>query len=420
MARVTAMSEGVVRLPASVDVLVVGMGPAGSATAAHLARAGCPVLAVDRAEFPRDKACSEYLSPEAVRLLDRLGVLADLEPSGAPLTGTTVHGPGGARLTGRFALAPVTPWRPAGLSVARRILDARLVEAARQAGAYMVERHAVADLLYDRGGVAGAVLRRPDGTCHPVRARVVVGADGLRSAVARRLGRRRYGRPSRLALVAHVADVPGLHGVAEMHVGREGYVGLNRITLGGPSGAVANVALVIPRHRATEMAGRTTQFFFEELERHPGVAGRVRPDRMVRQIMITGPFAAWSGRVTAEGALLVGDAADFFDPFTGQGIFGALRGAELAATVILEALARRGPVTRTSLAAYPLERRRLFGGKWIVERLVGYAMWFPALFDRAVARLERHGLADTFIGVTGDFVPAGHVLDFRFLARMVF
>src|SRR5687767_9687086 len=64
------------------DVLVVGGGPAGSATAAFLAGAGHSVLIVDRAAFPRDKACSEYMSPEAVRILARLGVLEQLERAG--------------------------------------------------------------------------------------------------------------------------------------------------------------------------------------------------------------------------------------------------------------------------------------------------------------------------------------------------
>ncbi len=75
------------------DILVAGAGPAGSATAALLARAGMHVTLVDRAVFPRDKACSEYMSPEAVRILDRLGVVDPLEAAGAqPLVGTAVTG----------------------------------------------------------------------------------------------------------------------------------------------------------------------------------------------------------------------------------------------------------------------------------------------------------------------------------------
>src|SRR6185295_6780740 len=213
---------------ASVDVLVVGAGPGGSAAAALLARAGFSVTAVDRAAFPRAKACSEYMSPEAVRLLDRLGVVPELEAAGAaPLHGTRVIAAGGSRLHGRFALAGVTPFRPTGLSLSRRLLDDTLVGAARAAGATVLERTVVEALLYDRGAVAGAVVRDADGRRHTLRARLTIGADGLRSLVARRIGRRRQGHPRRLAFVAHVDGVTGMGDSAEMHVGRQGYVGLN-------------------------------------------------------------------------------------------------------------------------------------------------------------------------------------------------
>src|SRR5512147_253160 len=228
--------------PAPVDVLVVGAGPGGSAAAALLARAGFRVTAVDRAAFPRDKACSEYMSPESVRLLDRLGVVAELEAAGAaPLHGTQVIAADGSRLHGRFALAGATPFRPTGLSVSRRVLDHALLRAARAAGATVLERTAVEALLYDRGAVAGALVRDADGRRHALGARLTIGADGLRSLVARRLGHRRHGRPRRLAFVAHVDGVAGLAGSAEMHVGRRGYVGLNSIGNGR-----TNVALVVP------------------------------------------------------------------------------------------------------------------------------------------------------------------------------
>ena len=395
---------------------MVGGGPAGSATALHLARAGRQVVLLDRAAFPRDKACSEYLSPESVRHLDALGVLAGLDAHGAssPLLGTNVTAANGAALEGRFAEAGGTPFRPTGLSLPRRVLDATLLEAARQAGVRVVERTTVLDLVREQGGVVGVTCRDAEGVSTRYAARVVVGADGLGSSVARRTGLRRQGWLRRTAFVAHVADVAGLGGAADMHVGRHGYVGLNPM-----GGNITNVALVVPTREVQAARGDATAFFFDRLEQFPGVRGRIDRSKLVREVLVTGPFDAMSRSSTTDGALLVGDAADFFDPFTGEGICSALRGAELAAETLHDALRHDGPITAHRLRSYRAGRRRAFLGKWIVERLVGYGMLAPALFDRAIARLERRGMADTLIGVTGQFVSPWKVVNPVYLARMV-
>ena len=398
------------------DVLVVGGGPAGSATALRLARAGRHVVLLDRAAFPRDKACSEYLSPEGVRHLDALGVLATLDAHGSstPLHGTNVTAAHGAALSGRFAAAGGAPFRPTGLALPRRVLDATLLDAAREAGVRVVERSTVVDVVRDGSGIVGVTARDTTGALLRWDARVIVGADGLGSSVARRTGLRRQGWLRRTAFVAHVADVSGLHGAADMHVGRDGYVGLNPM-----GGNIANVALVIPTRDVQEVRGDVPGFFFDRLERFPGVRGRVDRGKLVREVLVTGPFDAMSRRSVTDGALLVGDAADFFDPFTGEGICAALAGAELAAGVLDAALQQSGALSAQRLARYRTLRRQRFLGKWIIERLIGYAMLSPALFDRVVARLERRGMANTLIGVTGDFLSPWRVLNPAFLTRML-
>ena len=411
-------------MPARWDAIVVGAGPAGSATALQLARAGARVLLLDRARFPRDKPCSESLSPAATPLLERLdaSLLPAVERS-APgrLYGMQVVAPDGATAVGRFAAAhPYAPPRPYGYALPRTVLDTLLVRAAERAGAVIEEGTQAEELLYDQGAVGGVVTRSAAGGRSALRARVVVGADGLRSVVARRLGLRRASRPERIAFSAHYRDVGGVGDAGEMHIGNPGYVGL------GPIGdGVTTVALVLPTAAARERAAALRQGgLVTELERFPRLRGRFTAARLVRELLITGPFAQWSRRAVAPGggALLVGDAADFFDPFTGQGLYAALRGAELAAATLIVALtaAGEGPLPAAALSPYGAARRRAFAGKWVLERLIGYGVGWPWLARRVVARLARRpALADLVVGATGNFVPARVVLSPSTLLRLL-
>ncbi len=404
------------------DAIVVGAGPAGSATALQLARAGARVLLLDRARFPRDKPCSEYLSPAATPLLERLdsGLVAAVERA-APgrLYGMRVVAPDGAAAEGRFAAAhPFASPQPYGYALPRTVLDTLLVQAAMRAGAVVEEGVPVEELLYDQGAVGGVVARGAAGGRPALRARVVVGADGLRSVVARRLGLRRASRPERIAFSAHFKDVGGMGDAGEMHIGSPGYVGL------GPIGnGVTTVALVLPAAVARARAAALRQGgLVTELERFPRLRGRFSAAREVRALLVTGPFAQWSRHAVAPGALLVGDAADFFDPFTGQGLYAALRGAELAAATLIAALAAEGggPLPAAALSPYAAARRRAFVGKWVLERLIGCGVSWPWLARRVVARLARRpALADLVVGATGNFVPARAVLAPSTLLRLL-
>jgi flavin-dependent dehydrogenase len=249
---------------------------------------------------------------------------------------------------------------------------------------------------------------RADGATEDVRAKLVVGADGLRSVVGRRLDlsrRRRW--PRRLALVAHYEQFGDVTAWGEMHVERDvGYVGLAAVDDG-----LTNVAMVVPASAAPLVSADRTAFFERWLRDRPQLAPRVAGARRVSPVLATGPFASHARRAWAPGVALVGDAADFFDPFTGEGIYAALRGGELLAPFALEALGANSRGADAALAAYDRARKTEFGGKWIVERLISTAVGFAPAINHFARTLEaRKDMADLLIGVTGDFVPAREVL----------
>ena len=401
------------------QVIVVGGGPAGAATAFYLARAGIHVTILDRAQFPRDKPCSEYMSPQASRILDEMGVLEQIERSGAAhLAGMRVHAPNGTAFQGRFAdVEGFRGYRDRGLALRRTILDHLLLDRARAVGAVVCEGVRVIDLRRDSNGrVTGVDALDERGERRTLSASIVVGADGLRSVVARRLdlAATRLAQ-RRVAFVTHFAGID-MGDSGEMHVDHDGYLGLADV-----GGGMTNVAVVVPRSRAREASGDPAGFVDAWIRRRRHVAPRFAKAVRVTPVLATGPFASAARRAWAPGAALVGDAADFFDPFTGEGIYAALRGAELLVPRIIDALAATAPADGdASLGAYDRARIGEFRGKWAVERMIGVAVTFPAVMNVAARSLAlRPQMAHTIVGVTGDFVPAREVLRPSFLLRLL-
>lgn len=291
------------------DLIVVGGGPAGSAAAlaAVNARPEARVLLLDRADFPRDKACGDGIAAHGRDELAKLGV-PDLIADYTPSTRLSVISPGGATVTATAA-------RPNHV-VPRKVFDARLVDAARARGVE-VRRHRVTELSYVRDTVV------VDGLV----ARAVVAADGANSTV-RRLLHVPAGKDKHVALaVRGYADVPadspradGAQFIAMQKAGWPAYAWSFPI---GDGTANVGFGMLLPKLHAAGAPGR------EVLH---GRLAALLPDLPARDLLAHHlPLSPGRPAVPGRGrVLLAGDAAGLINPLTGEGIYYALVSGRLA------------------------------------------------------------------------------------------
>jgi menaquinone-9 beta-reductase len=332
-----------VTTPDRYDVAVIGAGPAGSIAALVLARAGARVALVDKATFPRHKACGDLVGPRGVRVLNELGVL----PRGRRLGDMEVVGP-----TGRIVLLPAaagTTYPGYAISVPRKVLDATLRDAALDAGADGFTGRAATPHFADDGELGGFELESGADSGRHVRADVVIGADGALSRVA--------------VVTGLVDEAKVLWGFAVRAYG-EGGPDLPRIAFWEPSpwagypgygwefpgvAGSANVGIGAAARGTRQFAGRVTR----DLDAY--VAS------LTWASSLHGKLGGWLklgmvGTVPARGrTLLTGDAAGLVNPLQGEGISQALTSGRAAA----EAIISTGPTG--AAAHYRTELKSRYG-----------------------------------------------------------
>ena len=336
------------------DVLIAGAGPAGAIAALVLARAGARVTLFDRARFPRDKLCGDTINPGALAVLRRLG-LGSVTEGGLRVEGMVVSGEGGVRVAGAYG------GEQSGIALPRRVLDARLLEAAVAAGARIEEGVMVRGPLVAPDGqtVEGLELKSQGGGSKRRMAAVTIAADGAYSRIARAVRLARTpAAPRRWALGASFRGVTGLSTFGEMHVRKRWYIGVAPLP-----GDLANACVVT----ADRNALRRRDVLLTTLREDPGIGGRFVAAEMVSVPSVLGPLALDSTTAGMPGLLLAGDAAGFIDPMTGDGLRFAFRGAELAAHEALRVLAGgwQDAHRRVSEA-----RQREFAAKWRFNRVL--------------------------------------------------
>ena len=394
------------QVPRHADVVIVGGGPAGAVAALQLARGGMHVVLLERCALPRAKACGDCLSPQATLVLERLGLLPDvlaLEP--ATLAGWRICAPDGSAFEGRFDEIAQDAPVPAALAIRREAFDAVLLTAAARAGAEIVTRTTVTDLLHSNGAVNGVRYRTANGP-GTVRSALVIGADGLRSIVARRLGL--IARPARLrkaSITVHVRGVRELTELGEMHLAPGFCLGVAPL-----GGGLCNLTLVAAGKRARALAGAdfatiraaTSLFPALRLQLKDAVA---EPEADRPGALGSGPFDVPVRKPGVDGVMLAGDAAGYYDPFTGQGIHRALVSAEALAVAALNALHARDTAAR-ALQDYAREQHRLLRETMALQRAIEAATSAPPMATTFVRWAARNApLRAALLAVTGDLMP---------------
>jgi flavin-dependent dehydrogenase len=389
-----------------VEVAVVGGGPAGAAIAIRLARAGREVVLLERDPAWRWRAGGVFASPAAVTALRRLGMTPDeIATVTRPIPAMRVEARGGVAFRLTYGDEPAVGFD-------RSRLDPALLDLARAAGADVRTGHAVASVDLGAGRLR---VRHADGV-YDLAVRAVVGADGPRSVVARAAAVARTTRlPDRLGLAYHVADDRPAASDARIHVLRDGYIGIAPV----PGGRV-NVGIVLgPSWRSTvarDGARATARTVAASVPATADDAGEWRTASPLDEVAGAWPIGGRALRRAGPGWLLVGDAAGFLDPFTGEGLHRAFVSAELGAAAVRAS--RRGG--DRAFAAYDRAMARRFMAKDAVSWLVQAFLARPALFDYAARRIASRDAVRATMGlVMGDLVPAGRALDPRYLAALL-
>jgi flavin-dependent dehydrogenase len=329
------------------DVIVVGARCAGSTTAMLLARDGYRVLLVDRATFPSDTLSTHYIHQPGVARLNRWGLLEQVAATNCPPVRRLTFDVGPFALTG----APPPADGVADAYAPRRfLLDRILLEAAAAAGAEVRESSSVDEVLSDDGRVTGVRGRTAGGATVTERARIVVGADGLRSRVARAVEAPTYEtRPGRTCAYYTYWDGLSLDGV-ELYP-RDG----NMIGAGPTNNGQAMVIAFWPRAAFRRVRADIERSFHDVLALAPGLAERLAAGKRADRFFGTADLPFFIRKPYGPGWALVGDAGYHKDPITAEGITDAFRDAELLAGAVDAGLSGRRPLEE-ALAGYERQR----------------------------------------------------------------
>ena len=328
------------------DVVIVGGGPAGSTCATFCALAGLRVLVLDREVFPREKVCGDCLNPGGWAVLERLSLTAQVRalPHGQ-LDSVQFIAIGGQTVS-----VDLPSGAEGEIAVKRSLFDHLLLHRAREAGAAVHEDATVTALQRNSSSNWQIETVRDKFT-----ARTLIGADGRNSTVARLCNLLPRPQRERVALQTHLPIPAGFGNRVVLQFLREGYSGQAPV-----NNSELNVCLVA-KPREIDALKEWAQRRFH-----------VSPDHPWRTVS---PLTRAPLTTAHDNLLFIGDAARVMEPFTGEGIYYALRSGELAATAIARLV--RGEDRASTLREFNQAHASMYRGRLWINRLARAAVLSP-------------------------------------------
>lgn len=340
------------------DVAIIGSGPAGGACAAFCAQGGLRTLLLERASFPREKVCGDCLNPACASILRRL----DLDERLRHLPHHRLREVEFTTIGGRGVAIPLEDADEIALK--RSLLDQLLMTRALERGAQVRQEMTVTAVMPPAMKNGSWQIKAGAESFH---ARVLVAADGRNSSVARLLGLLPPGGKDRVALQTHLPLPRNFGPRVVLQFLRPGYCGQAPV-----DDTTLNLCLVGPAHRRDDLRRWAEEEF------------RLPPDHPWRTItpLRRAPIAPADRRL-----FFVGDAARVVEPFTGEGIYYALRSGELAAEAILDFMVDENE--QAAAHRYTQAHGELYRGRLWVNRLARHAVLSPRLSSALLPMLPR-------------------------------
>jgi flavin-dependent dehydrogenase len=349
------------------QITIIGAGPAGCSSAIYLAKQGLNIVLLDKARFPRPKACGEGIMPTGIPILHELGVREEVEKHGKPFRGIKFISQKGSEAIGFF------PESSYGIAIRREKLDSILLEKAKSfPNIQVLESHpfppsSVSPL--EKGGLRGIY--------HLI-------ADGSSSPTSKLLGLiRKIPRRKRFGMRTHFTGVEGLKNLVEVFFLKDA-----EIYLAAQGEKSALVALLIEEKKMTQFAGRTQEGFLEMIQSCKPLSERMKRAVQQTKIIGLGPLGGSTEKWNGPGWWLVGDAASSVDPITGEGISLALGNGKLVAEEVIQAL--KNGTSHSLWNSYLLKRKKLIWRKNILAKLLLATSTRPSISDFVIDQLSHY------------------------------